>query len=217
MLSCGSAESLTRSGLDLQSQGKLEQAIRLYSKAIQKDKTFGPAWHNRGTAWYLLGEADLALQDLNTAEKYLLDSSTLYNKSSIYLQYGLYEPALRDINKTLELGLTNQSVINNRGSALSGEGEWMEAFKDFNYSLKLQPDYAPAYNNRGVLFFKANNLKQAIKDFSKAIELDPEEGLFYYNRGLAYYAHGDAFEALEDLNLAKKKGYGPAADILEKL
>lgn len=214
---CASAETLTLRGLSLQQDGRLENAEHTYSQAIKKDPSYAPAWHNRGTVWYLLGEPDLALQDFNQAQLLSSAPGTLNNKAGIYLQFGLYESALWNIRQALESGYSNITLFNNRGIALSGEGQWMEALRDYNHILELNPDYAPAYNNRGVLFFKASNLRQAIRDFDRAIALDPTEARFYYNRGLARYANGDAFEALEDLSRAKEMGLEDAVKILEKL
>ena len=221
---CATADKLTRTANKLYQEGKIKKAINIYNRAIQIDPRYLPAWNNRATAFFKIGEDDRALSDLGNAEKLnrqysvKTQSPDVYiNRSAIYLKYRLYDNALANIEKALRAGLSNKVVLNNHGMAMVGKGRWKSALRDYNKTLKLDPQYAPAYNNRGVLFFYANNFKQAIKDFTRALNIEPNNAAFYYNRGLAYYANGEAFKALADLQKSEKLGYKPAAKILQKL
>lgn len=94
---------------------------------------------------------------------------------------GLYEEAIKDFDKAIELDSNYLSAYNNRGISKAKLGNNEEAIKDFNKAIELNPNISEAYNNRGNA---KNNLKQyeeAIKDFDKAIKLKANNAQAYLN------------------------------------
>jgi tetratricopeptide (TPR) repeat protein len=64
-----SAEAYYEIGLELQKQGKEEQAIDEFNKALRIDPGFVKAYRNRGYAYLNTNQYDLAIADNNKAAK----------------------------------------------------------------------------------------------------------------------------------------------------
>jgi tetratricopeptide (TPR) repeat protein len=69
----------------------------------------------------------------------------------------IYERAIEDYNKTIELDPNYAEAYNNRGNAYSGLKEYERAIEDYNKTIELDPNYAKAYTNRELA---RNKLKE---------------------------------------------------------
>ena len=70
---------------------KHAQAIQNYTKAIQLDSEFANAYHNRGWAYYLTNERDLALADIDKAiELDDRNADSFNNRATIYFNQQRY-------------------------------------------------------------------------------------------------------------------------------
>ncbi len=61
--SSSEAEKHNDAGFELFQQGRLEEAVAEFTKAIQVDPNFGVAYHNRGAAYGRLGQHPRAIQE----------------------------------------------------------------------------------------------------------------------------------------------------------
>src|SRR5208283_2951885 len=113
---------------------------------------------------------------------FIANSAFAENKSASEI----YQQAINDFNKAIELNPKDAEAYNNRGLAYEYLGNHQKAINDYNKSIKLNPKDAMAYNNRGIAYEYLENHQQAINDFNKAIELNPKYAKAYYNRGIVY-------------------------------
>ena len=49
--------------------GNLKESIKFFSKVIEKNPNFAEAWNKRATVFYMLGEYDKSMTDINTTLK----------------------------------------------------------------------------------------------------------------------------------------------------
>ena len=69
IFSCGGeteAEEFTNAGIELQNQGRHEEAIAKYDEAIRLNPQDALAYYNRGNAYEDLGQTQRAIQDYDT-------------------------------------------------------------------------------------------------------------------------------------------------------
>jgi len=101
-------------------EGKYEQAVAEYSKAIELDPGLASAYHNRGLAYYKMEQYDLALADFNKTIELDPKMSTAWVGKGISLErLGKYKEALEAYNKALEVNPNDQSAKDNKDRLLA--------------------------------------------------------------------------------------------------
>ena len=206
-------------GYALQNQGKYNEAIAEYDKAIELNKNFANAYSNRGCVYYIKKEYDRAIADYTRAIELDLETAVHYGgRGSAYFNKKQYELAIQDFNRALELDpqsavsstnrdaaislLTDASEFNRQGTILADAGKYEEAITLFSTSVAVYPYFASAYTNRGLVYIVKKEYALAITDFDSAIKLNSEYALAYSGRGLAYIYTERYEEAVADLDKA---------------
>ena len=130
-----------------------------------------------------------------SAETYFLRGYASYD-------LGLYNLAIANYDKAIQLEPNAANAYYNRGIAKDELGQHFAAISDYDKAIQLEPDYASAYNNRGVAKHKLGQYFAAISDFDKAIQLKPDYASAYNNRGNAKNNLGQYFAAISDCDKA---------------
>ena len=99
---------------------------------------------------------------------------------------GLYEHALEEYDKAIELDPTDTVAYYDRAIGYRYLGENQLALKDLDKALDLDPKFARAYTDRGIIRSGLGQYHEGIQDYDRAIALDPVDAKAYYNRGIAY-------------------------------
>jgi tetratricopeptide (TPR) repeat protein len=85
--------------------GNIEEAINLYTLAVEKDPEFIDAYYNRGVMHYFLREYKRAIEDLNKVIEKRPDHVMAYaSRGSMYDKIGDDQKALSDYRKAAQLG-----------------------------------------------------------------------------------------------------------------
>lgn len=178
-------------------------AIEDYSRAIQLNPNFAPAYNNRGNARYTLGNKQGAMEDYNRAIQLDPNFANAYTgRGNIRDDLGDEREAIEDYNRAIQLDPNNANAYYNRGITRNKLGDKQGAIEDYDRAIRLDPNNANAYNNRGYVRSALGDLQGAIQDFNRAIRLDPNLALAYNNRGAARYELGDKQGAIEDYDRA---------------
>lgn len=93
------------------------------------------------------------------------------NRGTTYYNLGLYNKAIRDFNKSIELNPCEYSYFY-RGNSYYHLQQYEKAIQDYSEVIKLNPKFALAYFNRAVTYHKIGEYKKAVDDLNKAKELD---------------------------------------------
>ncbi len=94
----------------------------------------------------------------------------------------MYDKAILDYTKSLELNPENADTYNNRGNLCKAKGKYEEAEKDYNKTIKLKPRYKEAYHNLGVVKIKLSKFTNAIYYFTLAISIEKKCVATFLNR-----------------------------------
>ncbi|MDE7247940.1 MAG: tetratricopeptide repeat protein, partial [Lachnospiraceae bacterium] len=195
-------------------EGRQQDAMDEYSKAIERYPENASAYIGRGIVYNNLGQNEEAIKEYDKAiEQDPNDAIAYNNRGNAYDDLGQYEKAIKDYDKAIELNPDLVDAYNNRGVAYDDLGQYEKAIKDYDKAIELAPDYAKAYYNRGNLYYKLNQHEKAIKEYNKAIELNTNYAKAYYNRGSVYEFFREYAKAIEDytraiqLNPKYKKAY----------
>ena len=101
------------------------------------------------------------------------------DKAINYYQLALYDKAIVESTKAIELDPTSTMAYFLRGSAYGEEGEYDKAIIDYAEAIRVDPNYAVAYNNRGNAYKKQGNKAKAEADFAKAEEPSGPISVFF--------------------------------------
>lgn len=130
--------------------GSLEYEARRWVDAERHLRVYLGIERNRTNvmAWRLLGESQLATQQLDAAERTL----------SIAAQLSLRDPALR----------------NGLGRVMAQKRRWREAQTQFGEALKLRPQYPEALLNLAIVQHQIGDRKGALDRFQAYLALNPK-------------------------------------------
>lgn len=173
----------------------VDAAIRIYTSAIQRDRTLEDAFFRRGMLYFDANNPTRALQDLNQAVRLdPQDSINLNNRGFAYAAIEDFARAVLDYDSALQLAPDDAITLGNRAYAYYRLNEYALAMADFNRAIELDDSSPALYNNRGLVHEQLDDLPAAIADYTQALTLpapDDQTALFYYNRGRVYLALED--------------------------
>jgi len=99
------AEKHLNAGVNLQVEGRLEEAIAEYDEAIRLDPLLAQAYTNRGLAYDDLGQHQPAIQDFDEAIRLDPQLALAYASRAIaYTHMGDDTKVQQDVDRALELG-----------------------------------------------------------------------------------------------------------------
>ena len=149
VLACGSlteAEQRYTEGVDAHDAERLEEAVTLYTEAIELDPELVEAYSNRSAAYGGLGRWDEALDDATRAVELEPTDVTVLagahlNRGASYGALGRWDEALDDATKAIELEPNDESLLANayfvRAIAGAELGRDEEAEADFATACEL--------------------------------------------------------------------------------
>ncbi len=176
------------SGIILHEQGKYEESVLEYKKAIEVDKYSFDAYNGLARSYQSLNLNREAEQTYRQSISLKPAFWVGYNKLGLfYYSNGQFNKALEQFEKVVELTPDNTYGLNNVGAVYMYLEKWSKAKLAFERVIKLQPDYS-AYSNLGsIYFFRDENYKNAAEMFQKALKLDSGNYKIWGNIASAYY------------------------------
>ena len=192
-------EILTAKGDKELSQGKYEEAVVNYTKALYKNPNNYITYYKRGNAHLYANNLDSAIADYN---KFILQDTTsadAYNNRGVAYNYlGAYDMAMMDFTHAVNLDTSFVEAFVNRATAYFNIGLAPQAFSDFKKAEELKSDNPQLYYQRGRLYYYQKKYTESIEDFSKAIKLGLKNSKIYYNRGNSYFKTEQYEKAVKD-------------------
>ena len=169
------ASEYFKSGLILQQEGKLDEAIRAYKKSIEYCPEFADTYKSLGDTLQEQGKLEEAVGAYSKALAIKPDYVEAFNNMGIALKdQGIFEEAIEAFKKALEINPDYAMAYNNLGIALKDHGILEEAAEAFKKALAINPDYAMAYNNLGNALKDQGILEEAVEAFENAVAIKPD-------------------------------------------
>jgi tetratricopeptide (TPR) repeat protein/Zn-dependent protease len=209
------AQSWLFDGYRLDGSGNYQQAINIFSKAIQYNPDYFESYQRRANAYRALKDNQQAIDDYQQAIDRLsktikleqINAANYYSRALIYYDWmridaSRLENAIEDLTKAIDIDPSNNSFYFLRSALYCYSDCERQAIEDFTTVIQLKPD-ADAYYNRGVTYYQAKNYQSAIEDLDMVIKLDGNNISAYYGRGNARYELQDQIGAFEDYDRAK--------------
>ncbi len=146
-----SAEDLNRQGIALARKGKLEEAILLFTKAIELDAKYDEPYYNRGKAKLNLKQLRAAIKDFDLAVELRPNYADAYNNRGIAKKkHGDLNGAITDYRLALRYDPEQYPIYFNRGVVRFDKGDKKGACADFTIAAKNNvPQSADALRKAG--------------------------------------------------------------------
>jgi tetratricopeptide (TPR) repeat protein len=191
----------------------LDEAIKLYSRALQKDNKNPLAWQGYG----LTQGSRLQHQDaLTSFERALQLDPTLIaswnGKGTALSRLRRHQEALVAFERAIELDPNNAASWNGKGATLNALGRPTQALDAFEMALRLDPRLVQAWNNKGLVLNEMGRYQEAQKAFEEALDLDRNNTHALFGKGQALYAQRRLKQGLQyfDMALANDESFAEA-------
>ena len=168
-------EELNRRALVLAQQGRLDESIDSFRRALQSEPDRARTHHYLGMALQQRGRLEEAMASYRRAlelEPDLVEANI--NLGSMLHAQGNFDGAIACFHRVLEVKPDFAEVHYNLGNALKGQRKLDEAVACYRRALELKPDYADAYMTLGNVFKDQRKVEDAIACYRRALELKPD-------------------------------------------
>jgi tetratricopeptide (TPR) repeat protein len=159
-------------GQALADEGRTDEAIDCYQKALRIYPDCVESRHNLGYALAHLGHFDEAIAEYRRA---------LEAKPGVATCVALYDKL---------------------GASLLALGRVDEAIAAYRQALVIQPSFVPGHNSLGAALASRGRLDEAMAEYRAALEIDPKAAGIHYNLGDALAAQGRLDEAIVQFETA---------------
>ena len=172
-----------------QQQGKFDDALKGYSKAIELDPTNAERYYAR-SLFYYYSKQDLEKALDDNSKSIELDPNNevyFYQRGYWYGELKKTDLSLENYKKALQINPSNIDVINSIGFIYENLGKIDLALETYNQGINLEKTdpsaAANCYNNRARIYEQQGKFDDALKDYSKAIQIEPKNAFWYYSKG----------------------------------
>ena len=176
-LEAASNEAVQRNnlGASLLEQGKVDEAIAEFRKAVERDPKYVAAQLNLGYAYDRRGQTEEAMAQYQKV--IALEPGNLFahnNLGVLYDKKGLYAEAIKEFEQVLQVDPSNATARDNLERAKSSKGiaqEREERFAQVRKEVEARPDDPRAAYNLGRLHASFGEKDKALEWLAKALEL----------------------------------------------
>jgi len=176
-LEAASDEAVQRNnlGASLLQQGKVDEAVAEFQKALALDPKYTATHLNLGYAYDRQGRPEEAMAQYQKVVA--LEPGNIFahnNLGVLYDKKGLYTEAIKEFEQVLQVDPSNATARDNLERAKSSKGiaqEREERFAQARKEVEARPDDPRAAYNLGRLFASYGKKEQALEWLAKALEL----------------------------------------------
>ena len=187
----------------LRSEGRLEEAVKAISDAIDLRVNEYSYYILRASLSLDLGDAEQSLVDLDDAVRLSASNPAAYVlRGNAYFLLGRYSQSLEDYSHALGLKHDLAEALLNKSKALAKLNRKEEALEALNYLIIANPKGANPYLERSRLLFNMLQHDKALADINLYISSRPDDPFAHSLRGFVHNGLGEYQKALADFSRA---------------
>lgn len=202
---------------------KVDNAITLFQRALEKDPAYAAATAGLGEAYWRKYQishdkrwADAAIENCQKAAASGQGLAAAHScLGRAFIAQGEYWKAADEYRRTLELEPTSDDAYGGLATAYEKLARPADAEQAFKQAISLRPGYWATYNWLGLYYMGHARYEEAANMFSQVISLAPDSFTGYYNLGGVRILQGQYAEAIPLLE--KSLNIRPTADARSNL
>jgi len=215
------ARSYFDTGLQAENTEEWHTATQNFLEAVRINPAYADAWYHLSRVSYFLGEPDLALQYLASAEKIEKSNARILNlKGLIYLSLGETDKASDIFNQILTAYPNDVSAHFGLAELQLSDGRFSGAKKEYEEALKRQGDNKKALLSLSLLCAYTNDFNGSNTYLRRALNFYSSDPTVHYLSALIDCMKNDLENAEKqariavELNKNYSQGYRLLAQIL---
>jgi serine/threonine protein kinase/tetratricopeptide (TPR) repeat protein len=183
---------------------KVENAITLFQRALQKDPAYAAATAGLGEAYFRKYQlthdihwADAAIDNCQTAAERgpaLAAAHSCLGRA--YAARGKYEQAAEQYRRAVELEPTSDEAYGGLATAYEQLSRLSDAEQAYKQAISMRPGYWATYNWLGVYYQRHARYEDAAAMYTQVVSLVPDSFVGYSNLGSVRIAQGKYSEAI---------------------
>ena len=183
---------------------KVDNAITLFNRAVEKDPTYAAATAGLGEAYWRKFQlahdmrwADAAISKCQKAADLgpqLAAAHTCLGR--VFRAKGNYETSAEQYRRALEIEPASDDAYGGLAIAYEQLGRVEEAEKLYRQAISVRPAYWATYNWLGLFYMKHARYEEAASIFTQVVTLAPDSFTGYYNLAAVRILQGKYREAI---------------------
>ena len=207
-------------GLELENQGKLDEAFFQYETALPLAPDFPETYNNIGNSLMRRGLISDAIDYYRKAIQ--LNPRYVAALNSLGVAYGMegdYTKAIASLRTALRLEPTYARAHGNLGNVFRAQHDLDGATREYMQAIHLDPGNASLYRNLGLVLEDRKLFGLAIPNYEEALRLEPTSMDVHYRLARVFAKLGRRDEAIMELEAALQlnPNYSEAAAQLQAL
>jgi protein O-mannosyl-transferase len=179
-------------GNALAAEGRFDEAVDQFQRALRIDPNDSDAVYNLGNALARQGNFEAAGKQLQYAlQVNPRNAMAAYDLGNVRVRQGRFDEAMNQFERALKTdpGLTRAHY--NIGNLLTQQGKLDEAIAHFRQVMLLAPEDGRAPYHLGQIFSRQGKFDEAIRHYRLALRIDPSNLKARYYLAVALAEQGD--------------------------
>ena len=197
------AGKLKKQGISKYEDKKYDEAVELFSRALQFDPADVETYNWRGSAYRNNKNYGPALKDYETALDFDPKNAEIFkSRGYLYEQKKEYDLAVEEYTKAINLKPNQGGYYHSRSQMYARLKKRDLALSDQKRAFSLSKERHVAYANRAWVYNELSDYDKALEDCQKSIALKSDYARAFEERGYAYKCKKVYDKAIADLSKA---------------
>jgi tetratricopeptide (TPR) repeat protein len=207
----GAWSAMYNLGVALKAEGKAQEALAWYRRALEVTPNNPEALNNAGVALMSLGRAQEAVRRYREALRIWPTYALAHNNLATALaSLGDREAAIREYSEALRIKPDYVEARTNLAQLFATAGRPDDAVREYRDALRSRPDDADLHHGLGLTLARARRFEEAIASYRAALQLRPTDAATHRDLASALASTGDLPAAIAEYQEALRLQPGDA-------